>query len=178
MQVRSSVAGLGVMVAALALVTPAVAQQDGPSKQAAPSTACTLALTPQALKVQADPFQVKAVLSQALGSVGSASIEESSGIDIAVSPASAGEAAAAPAPAASAQPKHARKQPASGPSASASPSNAAAAQPAAAESAAGQELQLLLKTASAKPGDYTLTVSGEKGTCTGKLHVDAAGPSQ
>ncbi len=171
MQVRIAMTALGVAAAALAFVGPLSAQEKTQTKQMPAASECTVALTPAALKVQADPFQVKAVLSQAIGSVGAATIEESSGVQIAI--AAAGDAAqpqaAAPAPAPKG--KSAGKQPAaSGPTAQSAP--------AAASSDAAQAVQLMLNTASAKPGDWTVSLNGDKGTCTGKLHVDAGGPSQ
>ncbi len=164
MQVRMSMASLGVVVATLAVAYPVAAQQKVEAKQVPAASECTLALTPQALKVQADPFQVKAVMSQAIGQVGAATIqEENSGLEVAMA-AGAAEAAATPAPGPTAKPS---TQPAPA---------APAAAPAAA--AATQALQLTLNTAAAKPGDWTIAVRGENGTCTGRIHVDAAGPKQ
>ncbi len=165
MQVRMSMASLGVVVATLAVAYPVAAQQKVDAKQVPAAAECTLALTPQALKVQADPFQVKAVLSQAIGQVGAATIqEENSGLEVAMASPGAAEAAATPVPGPTAKP-------------SAQPAPAApAAAPAAA--AATQAVQLTLNTAAAKAGDWTIAVRGENGTCTGRIHVDAAGPKQ
>lgn len=165
MQVRTSITSLSVVVAALAVTVPVAAQQKVESKEAA--SACTLALTPQALKVQADPFQVKAVLSQAIGQIGAATIqEENSGLQVTMAPAEGAEAAQpqTPAPAA----------PSAKPSAQPAPAGPAAAAPA----AASQAIQLTLNAATAKPGDWTIAVRGENGTCTGRIHVGAGEPKQ
>ena len=179
MKVRKAVTGLGVMGVALVVASPLLAQGQ-PQAKAMPAAACTVALTPEALKVQADPFQVKAVLSQAIGAVAAAKIqEENSGIDIALGAAPA-PGAAAPAQPPAAAPAGARP-PAAGPSSAAQPAPvaAAAAAPAPAADAAspGQALDLLFSTATARPGNWTLTLEGANGTCSGKVHVDAAGPN-
>jgi len=163
MQARIRLAGLGA-VAALAFVSPATAQQTPSKAMPAAESACTVALTPQSLKVQADPFEVKGILSQAIGTVSSASIkEQDSGIEVAVTPASdAGEPQVS-------SPK---------PPAAAKPADAAQAAPAAPAAEAWHALQLTLKTATAKPGDWTLAIEGANGMCTGKLHVDAGEPKK
>ena len=170
---QTRIAGLGVVVAALAVVSPATAQTNTPSKAMPPAaSACTVALTPQSLKVQADPFEVKGILSESIGAISGASIkEQDSGIEVAVAP--AGDAAepqvSTPAPKAPSGTKPGEAAPAAQPAPAAS---------AAASEAAPPALQLTFKTAAARPGDWTVAVEGASGMCTGKLHVAAAEPKQ
>ena len=160
MQAWMNMVGLGVVASALALAAPAAAQQGppaawqrDPAAADAYASACTLTITPSVLRAGATPFRVTALPSQGIGVVGSAGLQPAgSGIDvwIAQTPTTARSTrrgAAAPGPSADAQ----------------------AAPPPPLE-----PFHLTLNTAGARPGDWTLAVSGEEGTCTGTMHVDGA----
>jgi len=167
MQAWMNMVGLGVVASALALAAPAAAQQGppaawqrDPAAADAYASACTLTITPSVLRAGATPFRVTALPSQGIGVVGSAGLQPAgSGIDvwIAQTPTVARSAAGSR-----------RGAPAPGPSA-----DAQAAPPAPLE-----PFHLTLNTAAARPGDWTLAVSGEEGTCTGRMHVEGAGGSR
>jgi hypothetical protein len=153
---------------ALALVAPAAAQNAPAASSQA--SACTLSLAPAAVAVQGDPFRLAATPSQPIGAVNAASIQEkASGLQIAL--AAATEPAAAPS-GASSDAASAQK-----PAAPAQQSAPATAQSGAAAPVV-QALNLSLNTSAARAGDWTVSLKGASGTCTGKIHVDAAAPKQ
>ncbi|MBX6365444.1 MAG: hypothetical protein IRZ00_16360 [Gemmatimonadetes bacterium] len=156
---------LATAVAALVFVGASVAHAQEPAKASpAEPQVCKITLDPASAPVQAEPVQVKASLSQAIGAGVVAAIqEEGSGLEVALAgPDAAGKSAVTtPNPAGPAPKEPAVEKPAS-----------STALPAPTAGAAGESVALTLNTQAAKPGEYTLTLKGESGTCTGKLTVE------
>ncbi|HET9983605.1 MAG TPA: hypothetical protein VFQ38_08455 [Longimicrobiales bacterium] len=171
MDTRTNGIRLATAVAALLFVGVGTAGAQEPTK-ATPTPAdaqvCTVKLDPQAVQIQAEPVQLKASLSQAIGAGVVAAIqEEGSGVEVAVAPApdAAGKTdVTTPNPAGPAP-----KEPPVG-----KPSSSSTGQPAPTMGAAGESVALTLNTQAAKAGEYTLSLKGETGACTGKFTVQGA----
>ena len=176
MKNRRQALALFAAASALALAGPAAAQNAAPAR--AQASACTVTFAPQAVAVQADPFQLAATPSQAIGAVSAASIQEkASGLQVALAPSTEVKPAATPS-GASSDAAVATKPAAVPAQQPAPPAPATTAQAAPVAAPAAQALNLSLNTAAAKPGDWTVSLQGASGSCTGKIHVDAAAPRQ
>lgn len=165
-------AGAGILMVAGGVL----AQQPTATRAAAQATRCTAAIAPQALKVQKGAVQLRAALSQAIGSVSDVSVQEQgSGVQVAVAPATAGSAERAGEASAS---HGSSARPASNAAAPATAGKPVTGQPAAPEPAASdaapQVVWLSLDASVAKPGAYMLQLQGAKGTCSGKVTIAAA----
>lgn len=157
-------------VAALLVSGSLAAQQPAAAAEQAPT--CKATITPQALKVQQDAFQLKVALNQAIGDPSAVGIqEENSGVQVAIT-----------------QPKDEMKTEAATEEAStptppdlpANPQKANEAQAAAPDAAAEKPAQvvwLTLDAQAAQPGDYTIQLQGSEGTCSGTVSIAAGSGS-
>lgn len=169
MQVRIMSTRATVVAAAMLVCATAVsAQEPTPVPAAAPAAnACSLTLDPQSLKPQADPFHVRATLSQSIGEAMTAEIQEAnSGIDVSLMPAAASANAKGPSA------KKGGKKGAA--AAQAAPAGVGADASAAASI---QVVDLRLATGAAKAGEYTVALKGATGSCTGRITLEGAAPA-
>jgi hypothetical protein len=178
MQVTSR--GTLVAIAALALAGAPLAAQEAatPDQQ----EACRLALEPASIQVQADAFNVEALLERDLGEELTASVAEESGLQVAIVPlqvepaaeisrAVAEEEAEAAGEAQENEEAEAEENEEAEAEAQESPELAVAG--AAAEFEAKQIISLKLDASAAQPGEYEIQVSSGDAQCSGKVTVTA-----
>ncbi len=172
------IAGVGIF----ALGAPASAQQTTPATPE-PAT-CKATIAPQALQAQTDPFQLRVALTQDIGDVSAATIqEENSGLQVSVKKADEDaaedvqEGAAEPATEESPEPTPVT-EPQTTPATPATPAPKPAAPAADAAAAPAQVVWLNLNASVAQPGDYTLQLTGANGTCQGTVSIQPSGGSK
>lgn len=193
MQARRS-PGVALGVVALAfVVAPASAQEP---EQTPPATeeqveVCTVVIEPSPLAVQADAFDVRALVDQELGTELTVTVDEASGLQVAVIPMEVMEveveAAAEQAPeAAEAAEKAAEKAAEEGEKAEEKAEEKAAEYTAEAGTAphagapegfaARQVINLKLDTSAATAGEYQISLQSATGECRGTVIVASTEP--